>query len=122
MQFKHYFGIRRPADRSTLVEPMLLTPSHGSYPAGHSTQAHFAAEVLKKVIGIPVGSEKETVLTNLADRIGENRVVAGVHFQDDIDQGAVLGARLAKYFIHKSTVANSALNWLWTEATGEQWS
>lgn len=30
MQFKHAFGIRRPADRSPLIQPVLLTPGHGS--------------------------------------------------------------------------------------------
>ena len=38
MQFKHHLRVRRPADRSPLVQPVLAVPGHASYPAGHATQ------------------------------------------------------------------------------------
>ena len=142
MQFKHAWGVRRPTDRSSLIQPVILTPNHGSYPAGHSTQCWFVAEVLKELIkyrktagvitGVTVAHQPEidNQLEALADRIGVNRIVAGVHYKDDIDEGKELGKRLAKYFIAKSTGKNTAggavtagpaLDWLWRKAMNEQW-
>src|SRR4030095_7529119 len=50
-QFKDYFRVIRPADRSALVQPILLTPRHGSYPAGHATQCHLLRVLLAELTG-----------------------------------------------------------------------
>jgi membrane-associated phospholipid phosphatase len=135
MQFKHRFGIQRPADRSPLVQPVLLTPGHGAYPAGHATQAHFAAEVLKQLLGI-AGAQDDRVeqLDRLAARIAENRVVAGLHFKEDIDAGRTLGEALAGYFCDRCELPaatqntpapapgdETAVQWLWQRAK-EEWA
>jgi membrane-associated phospholipid phosphatase len=135
MQYKHFHGIRRPADRSALVQPLLLTPGHGSYPAGHSTQTYFIAHILKEIINTqnsPAIKQKSEILIELyrlAWRIGENRIVAGLHFEDDIKAGQLLGQRLAKHLIYKTTAKDGngkllypALAWLWGKATTEQWT
>ena len=144
MQFKHHWAIRRPADRSALVQPVLVTPGHGSYPAGHAVQCHFVAAVLKQLltdaekinVGPDAGNPPAATAPNngnghmaetgeeliaLADRIGMNRVIAGLHYVDDLKQGRRLGERLADYFVFKTKTKGSALNWLWTKATNEQW-
>jgi membrane-associated phospholipid phosphatase len=127
MQFKHHFRVRRPADRSPLVQPILLTPGHGSFPAGHSTQCHFLAHILTDLIGTRMGNEVPGQLQLLADRIGENRVIAGVHYMADIDEGAKLGKALGAHFLTKAKPASSStppatpLQWLWKKADNEQW-
>ena len=98
---------------------MLLTPGHAAYPAGHATQCHFAVAVLKTLRGITAGDDWDVELTRLADRIGENRVVAGLHYLEDIKVGAALGKTLAVYFDQQRNVAHSAMNWLWTAAAAE---
>jgi len=45
-QFKLRFDVPRPMEYSALVQPVLLAPGHTSFPSGHSTEAHCAAEVL----------------------------------------------------------------------------
>jgi membrane-associated phospholipid phosphatase len=128
MQFKHFFRILRPADRSQIVQPVLLTPSHGSYPAGHAVQSYLVTGVLKKLLVLyGAKPDVDTQLTRLAERISFNRVVAGVHFQEDVDEGQALGAALASYFLYKAgapTVppaqSTSAVNWLWSRAS-EEW-
>jgi membrane-associated phospholipid phosphatase len=119
MQFKHHFRVRRPADRSPLIQPVLLTPGHGSYPAGHGTQGGFMAAILKKLTGAAPASEVADQLTRLADRIGENRVVAGLHYPEDIATGSALGVRLAQHFMSRTQVPGSALEWLWKKARAE---
>ena len=125
MQFKHHFRVRRPAERSPLVQAVLLTPGHASYPAGHSTQGHILRSVLTRLVSAK--EELDDQLERLADRVGENRIVAGLHFKSDIDAGAKLGAELAAYFVKKSEASrsekpegpSSALAWLWAKAKAE---
>ena len=119
MQFKNHFAVRRPADRSPLVQPVLPTPGHGSYPAGHATQCHFVATVLKGLAGKAFGAELTNQLDRLAERIAYNRVVAGLHYEPDNDAGQKLGKDLGFYFMDKAHVTGSALEWLWKRAEGE---
>ena len=102
MQFKHYWGVRRPADRSALVQPILITPGHGSYPPGHSTQSYFMVAVLKQLLkgSASTGHDVEVYdqLDKLAWRIGENRIVAGLHYREDIENGGQLGTGSRRVF------------------------
>ena len=126
-RFKHHFRVIRPADRSTLVQPLLQTPAHSAYPAGHATQSHLISDVLTALVGAAAASESAKQLERLADRIGENRVVAGVHYPVDIVEGRRLGKALAVHLLERAKVAQAAqppmhaLAWLWREARKE-WS
>jgi len=121
-QFKNYFRVQRPADRSALVQPVLQTPNHAAYPAGHASQCHLLADVLDDLVG-GAGGDVTVQLGRLADRIGENRVVAGVHYLEDISAGKKLGQDLAKHFIdlakYEGDDPTTALQWLWTNAAAE---
>ena len=129
MQFKHHFRARRPADRSVLVQPMLITPGHGSYPAGHATQCFFASYVIAKLVGSytngvsttsgPTPNDLPNQLDALAARIAHNRVVAGLHYLQDNDAGKGLGQDLGKYFIDRASAKDSAIAWLWDRAAKE---
>jgi len=124
MQFKHHFRVLRPADRSPLVQPIINTPRHGSYPAGHATQCAFVATVLTAVVGTHFqdsnGQDDFPVQIGLlADRIAHNRVVAGLHFLEDNVKGRALGIALAGYFLNLVTVNGTALKWLFAGAKSE---
>jgi len=128
MQFKHFFGTRRPADHSPLIQPMILTPGHGSYPMGHATQSYILATVLQDpaLATMERGAETGTQLDALAYRISENRVVAGVHYMDDLTAGQVLGTALGEYFLRKASAntgnPTTPLEWLWEQAIAEWWN
>ncbi|XSC44863.1 phosphatase PAP2 family protein [Bradyrhizobium sp. RDT10] len=61
---------------------MIASPWHASYPSGHSLESHLIALVLGEII-----PGAKAALMALAKRIGENREVAGVHFQSDTIAG-----------------------------------
>ena len=101
MRLKHAFGCYRPNDFSPQLQPIVLTPGHGSYPSGHATQAYIIAYVLWYLLGKnkDVGAQLE----RQAARVAINRTVAGVHFPVDSACGRALGITLAKYFIARAT-------------------
>jgi hypothetical protein len=123
-QFKHAFRVARPDARSALIPPMIMTPGHGAYPAGHAVQAHMQKTVLDQLFGFTANGsahDLESVgqLQRLADRIGENRMVAGVHYPTDIAEGEKLGDVLGAYLVAAAKVGGTPLGWLWTQATQE---
>ena len=77
---------------------------------------------------MPANDETAGQLLRLANRIGENRIVAGLHYKTDIDQGKELGESLGRYVIDMATnnvnstqatnnaTSTKALNWLWQQA------
>ena len=113
MPVKHALGCWRPADLSANVQPMLATPGHGSFPAGHAVQAHAAAAVLKalwahlleKADAQRLGSLAERI----ADRVGQNRVVAGVHFKLDVVAGKKLGQAIGNWIVSMAQLDRSPL-------------
>ncbi|MBC7702835.1 MAG: phosphatase PAP2 family protein [Rhodoferax sp.] len=99
MQFKHALACWRPVEYNAQVQPMITTPGHGSFPSGHSTQAHAVAYVLKRLLKL-TPSKYPTVIEQLdrqSARIATNRVVAGVHFPVDSMAGRMLGVALGEY-------------------------
>jgi hypothetical protein len=92
---------------------MILTPTHASYPSGHSTEGFICAIVLGMLLN-EIGSTPSVAfspnpqyldprwreqLLRLAARIAINRTVAGVHFPVDSAAGAVLGMTLGHYLV-----------------------
>ncbi|NBJ11138.1 phosphatase PAP2 family protein [Microvirga arsenatis] len=114
MRLKHAFACRRPNEFSPQVQPMILTPSHGSYPSGHATESFMAALVLWGLLRAsrslppnPVSPNPPyghtswgTQLMRVAARVAVNRTIAGVHFPIDSAAGAFLGLTLGQYFLN----------------------
>lgn len=94
-RFKHQFVCPRPIEYSSLVQPVIPTPGHRSFPSGHSTQAFFVARLLKLLAGARCSEVMEEQLQAQAARIAQNREVAGVHFPVDSMAGCLLGDTLA---------------------------
>jgi len=103
MRIKHALACRRANELSPQVQPIILTPGHGSFPSGHSTENHMIARILWELFG--KGPELGEQLMREASRIAVNRTVAGVHFPVDTAAGQVLGLALGRYFIQRATTA-----------------
>ena len=91
---------------------------------GHAVQAHMQKKVLDQLYGFTTNGSAHDLenldqLQRLAQRIGENRVVAGVHYPTDITEGEKLGDLLGAYFANVAKVGGTPLGWLWTRAKRE---
>jgi hypothetical protein len=110
MQFKHTLACPRPMLLSPQIQPIILTPGHGTLPSGHSTEAHMVATVLWRlcqtvVNGVGTGTNANDWCRQLmrqAARIAVNRTIAGVHFPIDSAAGQLLGLTLGDFFIARA--------------------
>ena len=80
MCLKGEFRCPRPSQLCTALVPMIDPPATPSFPAGHSLQARLIAVCLKAAAPV---AQPLHLLDDLAERIGWNRVVAGVHYPQD---------------------------------------
>jgi membrane-associated phospholipid phosphatase len=106
MRFKHALACRRAVEMSPQIQPMILTPGHGSLPSGHATEAFIVAFVLWKLILVNEPAKSTEWLEQLmrqAARVAINRTVAGVHFPVDSAAGQLLGLTLGAYFWRRAT-------------------
>jgi hypothetical protein len=61
-----------------------IVPMHPSYPSGHALVARLIARCLGAVID---SDAHRNLLLMVADRIAENREIAGLHFRSDSKEG-----------------------------------
>jgi hypothetical protein len=82
---KHHYRFPRPSQLCPAVVPMFDPPAHPSFPSGHTLQCRLIARCLEGARGgVPqVGS----LLRELAERVGQNRIIAGLHYQADHEAG-----------------------------------
>ncbi len=100
LHWKWRFQRARPAQRYPAVLPLIPTPPHPSFPSGHATQANLVALLVGMALGDGDGDPGKAlhpVLTALADRIGRNREIAGVHFASDTEAGKTLAEDMATF-------------------------
>jgi hypothetical protein len=104
MCFKHELNCPRPSEYSPQVQPMIPVPGHGTYPMGHAAQAYVVARLLHRIVAKSRAKDGEVSgacaaliqqAYQLAFRISENRIVAGVHFEVDLWAGRRLGLAIA---------------------------
>jgi hypothetical protein len=96
--FKHKFNRARPKQLADGLgipfEPIKSETAHSpSYPSGHA----FASYMLAYILG-DLYPKKFNELMNLAERVSENRMRAGVHFPSDIDGAKWLAKRVLPYY------------------------
>jgi acid phosphatase (class A) len=106
----------RPIQVCPTLYPPVPVPGHTTYPAGHALISWLTRECLNDILQLQVDAYSES-LDAMADRIGENRVIAGLHFQEDIDAGKIAGQTIYAFIsnpscaLYQSTLANAQLEW-----------
>ena len=110
---KHYLTVRRPDQLDGRLMPMIQTPGHGSFPSGHATQAMAIATVLAALVDavpqhFPDAEARKKLLFKQAERIAQNRTVAGVHYPVDSIAGAYLGREVARTIVASATAGEGA--------------
>jgi acid phosphatase (class A) len=88
MCLKGEFRCPRPSQLCSAIVPMIDPPATPSFPSGHSLQAALIARCLEATSPphLPAGH-----LDILARRIGENRIIAGLHYRQDDVIGYAVG-------------------------------
>lgn len=81
----------RPHLYSDLVKPIVKLSKSGAYPSGHTTVGTLMGIVLSNMV-----PEKKAELMARAWEYGHNRLVAGIHYQSDIEAGRIAGTVIAE--------------------------
>lgn len=94
-QLKQKFNRGRPIHilGAQIGQTVIPTPGHPAYPAGHAAQDQMALLLLRDGVGVKPGLI--TAIQSAAERVTDNRVVAGIHFPSD----SLAGQLLADQFV-----------------------
>jgi acid phosphatase (class A) len=112
MHFKGTFNRARPQQVFPALLPLINSPPHPSFPSGHSLESHMIALALGEVM-----PEAKPSLIALADRIGKNREIAGVHWRSDTDAGRAI-AEEAYLLLRQCSIFKTVLTWAKAEPGG----
>ena len=117
MCLKGDFASPRPSQLCQVITPMIDPPVTPSFPAGHAVQSYLISLLLAYSFADAAGTTKlpqttlpaanssvATFLTDppagplfqLAQRVSENRIVAGVHYPTDINAGKIVAIQAFK--------------------------
>ncbi len=99
---KAIYGEPRPFQADKRVHPVGDPRPVASYPSGHATRAMVYGKILSDLF--PKHTDD---LMALAVEIGYGRVIAGVHYPDDVVAGQKLGAAYAKTILAQPAYAEA---------------
>lgn len=84
----------RPFLQDSRIHPPIDLPKNASYPSGHSTVGNLFALILAEI----APDLKDTIQAR-GLQIGDDRIIAGVHFPSDVDAGHTLARDLFAKFV-----------------------
>jgi len=110
MNLKGTYMSPRPSQLAPALTPMFDAPATPAFPAGHALQAYLISYLVAyslpnlpghvrpatPVYPNPTGGAATLatgLLFDLAGRISENRIVAGIHYPEDIEAGLAVAVR-----------------------------
>jgi hypothetical protein len=91
---KYTYWAIRPFQLDPTLTTLFATPNHPSYPSAHSTISTGVTDVMAYLF-----PTRAFTLHLVAIEAGWARIVAGIHYQSDIDSGNVLGHKVAQTVI-----------------------
>jgi hypothetical protein len=113
--FKRLNDRRRPAQVCAALRPPVPPPGHSAYPSGHATQAFLIARALQQALGAKPQAAAVPAINALAERIGRNREIAGLHYRSDTEGGkrlaGALFAALQGLALFNEAIAAAAAEW-----------
>ena len=93
------YWVRRPFMRDSSIQTYMPTPNHPSYPSSSSAIASFSASMFCHYF--PEQSEQWKAMT---EESKNSRIWSGIHFPMDVEQGSLLGERIAEAIMHQSGI------------------
>lgn len=131
---KATFNLPRPPQLSPRIQPIIPIPPYSTFPSGHATESALVANLLTWLVfderddtsdAFKLWREHVTKMYQLlAERIAENRVVAGIHFPVDTVGGQKLASGLLGVLKSEARAPSGGLasfRWLFEQAWAE-WS
>jgi len=94
-------------------KPLIQTPPFPEYVSGHSVVSSNAAHILTQIFGdnfnylddteleFGLPTRQFTSFNAAAEEASISRLYGGIHFRDAIEQGNILGKRIAQYHVEK---------------------
>jgi hypothetical protein len=86
---KYTYWVARPFQRRTDLTTVVTTPNFPSYTSGHSTISATAAEVMGELFPSEIDYFRAQ-----AREAAASRLLAGIHFRHDNEQGLVIGTMI----------------------------
>ena len=96
---KYTYWVRRPFMRDPSLQTYMPTPNHPSYPSSSSAIASFPATLFFHYF--PEQSEQWEAMT---EESKNSRIWSGIHFPNDVEQGSILGKRIAETIMRQSGI------------------
>jgi hypothetical protein len=87
---KAKFERKRPPAQDERIKPCVKMEENGSYPSAHATRGVVWSRVLAEMF-----PDKKDALLKRGLLMGEDRVIAGIHFPSDVAAGQKLGDAIA---------------------------
>jgi len=94
--YKTVFDRARPNQVDPSLRPFIPNPPHPAYPSNHAFQMFSIAEVMTRILP---GSPQSAELYRVAQRVGENREYAGLHYKSDTEAGQRLASYCSPFLI-----------------------
>jgi acid phosphatase (class A) len=91
---KAIWNRQRPPYDDARIKPCVSLDTDGSYPSGHATRSMVWAHLL-----IAMFPDRTEAILARANQIGDDRVLAGVHFPSDVAAGKILGTEIARLLL-----------------------
>lgn len=102
----------RPYAADGRVEPVISREATASFPSGHATRGALFAAVLAEL-----APDRREALARRGAQIGEDRVIAGVHYPSDVAAGERLGQAVAR-----ALLADPAFRAALEDARAKEWA
>jgi membrane-associated phospholipid phosphatase len=90
----------RPIQADSSIQTLFATPAHPSFPSGHACASGAAAAALAALF-----PDAAAQLSSRAKEAGLSTFYAGIHYENDVDQGLALGEAVAKKALDRARLS-----------------
>lgn len=94
---KMFYFNPRPSQMDPSIKTITGVPNFPAYISGHSTFSAAAATVLGHII-----PEKAAAYTAMANEASRSRMVGGIHFRSDCQEGLAVGTNIGNYAVQRA--------------------
>lgn len=91
---KYTYWAIRPIQLDPTMTTLFATPNHPSYPSAHATLSTGVTDIMAYVF-----PTRAATFNAIGLESGWSRMVAGIHYQSDLDSGYALGHKVAQAVI-----------------------